>query len=439
VLTAVERAVTTDIAARRDELIEIATTLIGFDTTAREVGDPPREEAALQGYLADRLTAAGAAADLWEPSGPALAGLPLVPDGLDFKGRPQLVARFAGRGTGSSLLLNGHIDVVSSEPRDQWTTDANRAEVRDGRLYGRGSCDMKGGVAAMTLAAEALARSSTPLAGDLLVATNTDEESSGAGGMALVKRGVHADAGIVPEPTGFDVWIACRGSAFATIDVPGRPGHAEMPQPHWRDGGAVNAIEKASLILDEIRRLREEWRSRDALLHPLLAPTDIVPTVAAAGEWGVTYPASCRLTCIVPYVPAHAGADGSTRELEEEVAARIARVAEKDDWLAEHPPTITWSATVMPMELSADEPVVRTALGAAAAVGANGSPAGLNSWFDGATLTRFAQTPTVAFGPSGLDGGRTIPHTVDESVRIDDLVVCAQALAVTALRFCGAG
>ena len=92
--------------------------------------------------------------------------------------------------------------MVPSEPRERWTSDPNRAEVRDGNLYGRGACDMKGGVAAMVFAAEVLARLGVRLRGDLVVNTVTDEESSGAGGLAAVRHGVRADAGIVTEPTG---------------------------------------------------------------------------------------------------------------------------------------------------------------------------------------------------------------------------------------------
>lgn len=430
-LSETERRLIDEIADRRDELVELASKLIAFDTTARHVGDPPREEAALQEYLAGRLEAAGAATELWEPSEAELAGRPLVPDGLDFHGRPQLAARFAGRGGGRSLLLNGHVDAVSSEPKEQWTSEPNRADVRDGKLYGRGSNDMKGGIASMVVAAEVLAEES--LAGDLTLCTNTDEESSGAGAMACVAHGVSADAGIVTEPTGFNVWIACRGSIYAEIEVPGRPGHAENAQPHWRKGGAVNAIEKATIVLEEIGRLREEWRGREDLRHPYLSPSDMVPTVIAGGEWPVTYPASCRLTCGVLYVPAQADPDGWASAVQAEVAERLARAAAGDDWLAEHPPAITWSAAVMPMEISPDEPIVAAVLEAGRDVGRPGGLAGLDSWYDGATFTLLGSTPAIAFGPSGFGTA----HAIDEYVPVDDLVACAQALAVTAVRFCG--
>jgi acetylornithine deacetylase/succinyl-diaminopimelate desuccinylase-like protein len=133
---------------------------------------------------------------------------------------------------------------VPVEPRERWTSDPFKAEVRRGDLYGRGACDMKGGVAAMVLAAEVLAAEAR-LAGDLLVCTVTDEESSGAGGIAAVAHGVRADAGIVTEPTSFDVWVACRGTVLPTFVVEGRAAHAELARRHWRAGGAVNAIEKA--------------------------------------------------------------------------------------------------------------------------------------------------------------------------------------------------
>jgi len=163
-LTDAERRVCTEIEARGDDLISLATTLIAFDTTARNVGDPPRDEAALQEYLAELLRESGATSDLWEPEAEDMQGKPLVPPGLDFVGRPQLIARRAGAGGGRSLLFNGHIDVVSVEPRDAWTSDPFAAQVRDGKLYGRGACDMKGGIAAMVFATQVLAQSDIALA-----------------------------------------------------------------------------------------------------------------------------------------------------------------------------------------------------------------------------------------------------------------------------------
>src|SRR5579864_4434328 len=438
-LSETETAVCAAIDERRTDLVELASQLISFDTTAREVGDPPRQEAALQDHLARRLSAAGAEVDMWEADAEALAGKPLVPPGLDFTGRPQLIARLPGRGGGRSLVFNGHIDVVSGEPRDAWTSDPFSPEVRDGRLYGRGACDMKGGIAAMVLATETLAGLGIQLAGDLLVATNTDEESSGAGGTALVQRGLRADAGIVTEPTGFDVWTSCRGSEYCRISVPGRPGHAEVRQPGWRQGGAVNAVEKAVVVIEAIQSLRREWSQRAGLEHALLARPDLLPTMANAGEWPVTYPAQCDLTVAVMYLPAQADARGWGSAVREEVADWIARETARDDWLAEHPPVIRWwPNAVMPMEIPRAEPIVDTMLDAAGDVGQHRRISGLDSWYDGATLTLLGGIPSIGYGPPGFDpGGASVAHTVDEYVPVDGLIDSAKALAVAAMRFCG--
>ena len=440
-LTDLERSVCVQIERGRDQLVAIASALVDFDTTARNPGDPPRQEAALQEYLAARLQAIGADIDLFEPNADAMQGKPLVPPGLDFAGRPQLIATKRGAGGGRSLVLNGHIDVVSADPRDAWTSDPFVAQTRDGKLYGRGTCDMKGGIAAMVFAVEAIARQGIDLAGDVIVATNTDEESSGAGGTALVERGLRADAGIVTEPTGCDVWIACRGSEYCVITVPGRPGHAEVRQPDWHDGGAVNAIEKAMVVLDAMQRLRREWSTRPGLEHAQLSRPNLLPTMAHSGEWPVTYPAECDLTVAVMYLPAQADGRGWGSRVRREVEEWIARESARDDWLAEHPPRIQWwPNAVMPLEIPASEPIVQTALDAGTDLGLSPRLSGLDSWYDGATLSHLAGIPSIGFGPPGFDpDGLSLAHMVDEYVPIDGLVASAQALAVAAIRFCGTG
>jgi acetylornithine deacetylase len=447
-ITALEQRVCEAITERRPELVELAGELIAFDTTAREVGDPARDEAACQRYLAERLAAAGAEIDLFEPDADEMAGAPLVPPGLDFVGRPQLIATLRGVGGGSeagpdagrSLLLNGHIDVVSAEPRSEWTSDPFTGVVRDGRLYGRGACDMKGGIAAMTFAAETLSALGVRLTGDLVVATNTDEESSGAGGSALVSRGLRTDAGIVTEPTGFRVWVACRGSEYGVVRVPGRPGHAEVRHPDWRAGGAVNAIEKSGIVLDAIAALRERWAADERLSHPYLSVPSLLPTIVGGGEWPVTYPSSCELTIAVMYVPAQADSDGWGSNVRSEVEAWIlGECARRDGWLAEHPPVFEWwPNAVMPMEIDPASPVAQTLLDASRDAGRRRELGGLDSWYDGATFTHLAGIPSVGFGPPGFDpDGATVAHTIDEYVPVDGLVGCAQALSVAAMRFCG--
>src|SRR3954452_10349350 len=144
VLDADEQRLVARVSKRRDDLVALTRELIGYDTTSRSAPDEPaREEAALQGAIAARLEAHGADIDLWEPAPEDVAGHPLSVAGIGFAGRPQLAARLRGSGGGSSLLLNGHIDVVPAHRGDGWAHDPFDAQVVDGNVVGRGACDMK--------------------------------------------------------------------------------------------------------------------------------------------------------------------------------------------------------------------------------------------------------------------------------------------------------
>jgi acetylornithine deacetylase len=269
---------------------------------------------------------------------------------------------------------------------------------------------MKGGIAAMVAAAEALAGAGVPLLGDLLVCTNTDEESIGVGALACARHGVRADGAIVPEPSGLEVWPACRGTIYATVTVPGREGHAEVAQPHWSDGGAVNAIEKGAIVLEAVRRLREDWAQRRDLRHPYLSPPDVLATAFRAGGWYVTVPGSAELILAVLYLPQQADATG---------------------W--EHPPAIRWHTPVNPHEVPDDAPVVVALRESLTALGRPVRFGGLDSWFDGATFALEAGTPALMYGPRSIERA----HTVDEHVPVDDLVEVAQGIALGAMRVCG--
>jgi acetylornithine deacetylase len=431
--TALERHVVEEIERRRLDLVDLAATLVGFDTRAPDPDLAPRDEAALQAYLAQRLRAAGLHVEVWEPDPSSLppSTYPLA-EGFHFRGRPQLVARADGTTAGPSLLLNGHIDVVNAEPRERWATDPFRADVRDGRLYGRGACDMKGGVAAMVLATEVLRTMDVPLHGALIVNTVTDEESTGAGALASAAHGVSADGGIVPEPTALTLWLGTRGSLMPEIVVEGRAGHAGFPQEHWTAGGAVNAIEKMQVVLDALRALRDEWRERPDAQHPYLRTGTIVPTSFDAGQWIVSHPAIATLRCHVQYLPGQADDDGTGDRVMREIEERVLAAARADPWLEAHPPRITWHGDAPPAFHGPEEPISVATLDAMQSLGLSPEIATRTTWFDAATFSR-AGTPTIGFGPGAIAQA----HAVDEFVPIDELVRAAQVLAVAAMRFCG--
>jgi acetylornithine deacetylase len=431
-LSPLERSVTDAIARRRDELIALLCDLIRFDTRAPEAGSAPRDEVALQDYVAGRMRAAGLAVRVWEPEA---ADLPpnryAIPEGHDFRGRPQLVATAAGVGRGRSLLLNGHVDVVTAEPVDRWTRPPFAPDVRSGRVYGRGACDMKGGVACMLLATEVLRSLDVPLRGDLIVNTVTDEESTGAGSLA-VAAGLRADGGIIPEPTGLSAWLGTRGSLMPRITVEGRAGHAGFPPAHWSAGGPVNAIEKLQLVLEALQRLRHEWVLRPDCQHEVLAPGSIVPTAITAGQWMVSYPAAATLECHVQYVPGQGDSDGYGSGVEREIEQWVLAACAADSWLSEHPPRFEWPGDAPAGWVAPEHPVAATTLAAMGALELPRSVAAKTTFFDGPTFSR-AGIPTIAFGPGDI----LQAHTVDEFVPVDDLVRATQVLAVAAMRFCG--
>ena len=147
----------------------------------------------------------------------------------------------------------------------------------------------------------------------------------------------------------------------------------------------------------------------------------------------MSYPASCEVTYHVAYLPVHADEGGWGRAVEAELLERISSAARDDPWLADNPPAVEWATDVPATEVSSDEPIVQCVLDAAAEVSRPDRIAGLDSWHNGATFTRFAGTPSVCFGPGDIEAA----HTIDECVPVDDLVDCAKTIALTARRFCG--
>jgi len=343
----------------------------------------------------------------------------------------NLYARFGTEAP--HLCFAGHTDVVPVGDETLWTCDPFGGALKDGKVWGRGACDMKGGVAAMVFAAEILSRLDVRLQGDLIVNTVTEEESTAMGSFASVMHGVRADGGIIPEPTALTAWLGTRGSVMPEITVRTRAGHAGFPHDHWTAGGPVNAIEKMQTVLGALQTLREEWRDRPDTQHRFMRTGSIVPTSFDAGQWIVSHPATATLRCHVQYVPAQADGDGTGAPVMHEIEERVRAAARADPWLAANPPTFACHGDVPAAFCNPDLPICATILDAMAALGLDRTIASRTTWFDGATFTR-AGTPTIAFGPGAIAQA----HAVDEYVAVDELVRAAQVLAVTAMRFCGA-
>ena len=179
---------------------------------------------------------------------------------LNYHGRPNVVGVFKGTGGGRSLILNGHIDTVTIEPSGEWTRDPFGAEIVDGRMYGRGTSDMKGGLMAALMAMTYLHRAGARLRGDVIYQSVVNEEHAGNGTLDLVRRGFTADAAIVLEPTNNSVAVSHPGGLYWQVKVPGR---ARSPGARWVNGvqDGVSAIEKLPVVIGALVDLEKRYNA----------------------------------------------------------------------------------------------------------------------------------------------------------------------------------
>jgi acetylornithine deacetylase len=432
---AVETAVDDFVSGRTDDLVELVRSLVRFDTTSVDLSPGSthtgNEEAGLQAFVGERLAAIGAEVDQWEPDPAEFSDHPMMPPWHHWRNRPITVGTLRGVGGGRSLVINGHIDVVAAGAG--WSSAPFEAEVREGRIYGRGACDMKGGVGAALFALEALAAAGVRLAGDVVFEAVPDEETCAMGTVAAIARGYRGDAGLVPEPTRFNLWVATRGLLHGTLDVPGRSAHAEMNQPPWTEGGGVNAIQKAATLLRALDALAAEWSGRADKQHPLLGTPGLHPTGIRAGTFISNVPERCFVDLNTTYLPANADERGYGSFPRSEIERAIADAAVLDDWLAEHPPTWSWYTDYPPSEIDPDSPIVSVVCDVGRELGVEVAPEGIDTTYDGALLTLFADTPSPAFGPGDLRRA----HALDEWVGIDELVLAARLYARAIVAWCG--
>ena len=426
-LTADETQVLKRIEEQRTDLVNLLVRLLRFRTVTPLGGERAErpDYRHLQSFVSARLEALGFSLETWEADASALETFPgsgVIPD-RDLRNMPILVGRREGRGR--SLLLNAHYDVVPPGALENWTHPPFDGVVADGRIVGRGACDMKGGFAAMLYALACILDAGVEIPGGLVFESVPDEEQSSMGTLACCQRGVRADAGIIPEPTGLDILVAVRGSLAGKIVVKGRAGHSEMVQPSWAEGGAVNAIRKAVKVLEAMEAANAAWAARPEKRHPYLEPDVITPTMIRGGAWEVMHPERVEITFTSNFVPA-------TKDMRGQIQAVLDGAAREDPWMRLHPPELVAGGWLYGAEVREDEPIVRTASGALKDVGVQPAFVGSGSLTDMVHLINYSHVPTISLGPS-----YETAHMADECVTIDELVTTAKALALVILRGCG--
>jgi acetylornithine deacetylase len=405
-----------EIDRQEDQIIQTVVALV-------EHPSPLGEEAAVQGYVAEHLRKTGLEVDVWDLDD-SIRDLPNAGDsGVPFAGRPNVTARLAGSGGGGrSLILNGHVDVVSPEPVDAWTYDPWAATIVDGRMYGRGAHDMKSGDALNLMLPRLLRDAGIELQGDLFIHSVIEEECTGNGSLAASLRH-NADACIVTEPTGGQVTNAHVGVLWFRIAIAGKSWHAMQA---WQ---GVNAITKSIPIMQALQdldaRLNEQTHPAfEGVAHPINLNIGVIN----GGDWPSTVPGACELHCRLSCYPGQTVAD-TRREIEAAIAGAVAG----DPWFEEHPPVITWDGFQSAgSEVSMDAPFVRMLDGWHEYL--TGSPlqpvasTGINDM----RYYNFRGIPSACYGTVGMNA-----HGADEWLDITSLAPTAKVLGAFMLNWCG--
>lgn len=331
---------------------------------------------------------------------------------------PLVAGTWRGNRPGPRLLLVGHLDVVPAGDPRTWTDPPFEPEVRDGLVYGRGTCDMKGGVVAALEAIRVVAASGLDLAGEVVLVGVPSEEDGGGGSLAAIRAGFTGDLAIIPEPTGLEVVVAHAGAITFTVDVPGKAAHASTR----REG--VSALDKVMLLLEA---LAEDEKSRNqAESHPLMTSIGLpYPTIVGkvyGGEWASTVLDQVvlegRYGVKLGQDPAEAAAD-----LERALSAFWAQ----DEFLSQHPLRLEITgARFGSAEIPPDHPLPRGLTAAAERVtGRRPAAIGVPYGADMRLFVNEGDTPCVMYGPGDVRHA----HAADEHVPFAEVVTCARVLA----------
>lgn len=344
---------------------------------------------------------------------------PYFNDGHTYENRYCVIGTWPGTGKGKSLILNAHMDTVFPASLDEWRTDPYTPTVKGGKLYGLGSADTKGGMAAMLIAMRLLRQMGVVLEGDLIFQSVVDEEAGGGNGsLACIDAGCHADAVLIAEPNELRPTSAHVGSYALKITIEGKSAHGNLK---WK---GVSAFEKALPLINRLAALEKQWQRRtyDLLPSPVLTVMQV-----SAGDGSITLPGQCELLVNYTYLP-----DGY--DYYADIQAILDECARRDPWFEEHPiqverhhdcgpyytdPNQEWPALVADVASRVLREPVRV----------GGLPCGS----DARLYANLGQMPTVVLGPGSIENA----HKPNEFVGIEDFLTAIRLYAMIIYEWCG--
>lgn len=419
-----ERVLLEEVDRLSGDMVELCRSLVRINTVNPYSGDPhPGSERDGQLFLRPILEDMGGAIRLFDPPEDIYERMNVLgPSGRIFSDRPNLVAEFDLGGPGPRIVINGHMDTVAAL---DMTIDPFCAEVHDGRIWGRGTSDCKGGLSMGLTAIRALLKFREDLSGSIVYESVVDEEcsGSGAGTLACCHEGHRGDMCIVVDGNDLRITTGCGGCLTADVHVTGRTAHAAM-------GGGISAVDKAIFVkraIDDFKAERE-CRFPDAKLNLGVFRAGVHPAVVP-GHADLSLNIVYKLEEADEAERASTGWGGGPirQAFEDALAARDA----EDDWLSVHPSEIVWVKDLIPFQTPEDSALV-TGLATAfeETVGRRPEIGPIAAWGDAAWLARKMDMPAVMFGP----GVEPCCHAPDEYIEISHLTDGCKALALFLFR-----
>jgi len=402
----------------RDEMID---TLAGLVRIPSVVGN----EGPAQGFMQRQYDGLGLEVKTFEAEKEKVGQhSAYVESGLSFEGRPNVIGILSGDPQKKSMILNGHVDVVSPEPVDQWQHDPWGAEIEEKRLYGRGAVDMKAGVIANLYAVKSLQKAGIEPGGDVMLQSVVEEEAGGGGGtLACLMEGYTADGMIISEPFMMPV-ISHPGILYFRVKIKGLTAHAGHAHLGVNAIGKMMKVYQAMVDLDLQRAATKQF----PLYHKVEGRScHLNIGTLNAGDWVSTVAGFAEMACRISFIPGESMAE--TKQTVEQVIQDVARA---DDWLKDHPPEIEWFGWhTEPWYQAPNDAFIQTVLPCfESALGQKleicGATAGLDNRF-----SSFFGFPSICFGPNGKNY-----HSFDEYVDLDSLVMATKAVALATLQWC---
>ena len=408
------------VEASRDDLVSFIQTLVQSPSLANDEGP-------VQNIIQDKLESLGLDTEKILVRFDKLKDHPgFSDDGFSPDSRVNVMGQWHNDGGGRSLILNGHVDVVPTGPENLWNKSPWSGSVKNGRIYGRGSCDMKAGLGAGIFAVQVLQSIGFKPDGNIMIQSVVGEESGGCGTLTNIVKGYSADAAVILEPTSLKICPIQSGALTFRLTIPGRATHAAM---RW-DG--VSAIEKFNLIHQSIIKFEKErhdsfnvtyFESRDRV-----APINI--GTIKGGEWHSTVPESVVAEGRFGVFPSE-----TTRNARDAFEDHISEISNNDPWLKDNPPVVEWfEGQFESGQTDPEHPVIDKLMAShLTATGYAPIIEGVTYGSDLRLFTNHAHIPAVLFGP----GDVRLAHAANEFVEIKEVLTSVKVVANMIVNWCG--